>query len=129
MSTPSESLSFLISSRFSRNTVFFQSEFFIVRDKTYLVSSLTPGQMSACLGQKELKISNVFLPKRYSAFSFIYLCIALPLFSSAYGALRPPYLNSPDGSSPGPLGDCITPSRVTLVVTMIFRMLFFGTNI
>src|SRR5256885_13480012 len=48
--------------------------------------------------------------------------MASPNESSMTLACHPPYLNPPDGSSSGPPGACMTPSIVTNVVVMIFRI-------
>src|SRR5215216_2412704 len=117
-SKPSVFLSFWISARLLRKTEFFQSDFVTVLDMTYFVISLIPGQMSSCSGQKEAKISNVFLPKRRFAGFFCCSSRTLSTTSSKYGALQPPYLKS---SSPPP-GACMTPSNVINDETIIFLM-------
>ena len=48
--------------------------------------------------------------------------MASPNESSMTFACHPPYLNPPDVSSTGPPGACMTPSIVTKVVVMIFRI-------
>src|SRR5512145_2053920 len=45
-----------------------------------------------------------------------------PPRSSKCGTTQPPYLKLPSVSSCGPPGACMTPSRVTNVRTIIFRM-------
>src|SRR3990172_13036887 len=125
MSEPFEFLSFSISAKLFRKTEFFQSDFFMVLDMTYFVTSLIPGQKSACSGQYEAKISNVFLPKRRSA-GFVCFSMTLSTTSSKYGALQPPYLKPPNVSSSGPPGACTTPSNVINDKTIIFLMLFYS---
>src|SRR5262245_27412938 len=114
-----------MSSTLLRKTQFFQSVLFItiVLDITYFVTSLTPGQRSPWVGQKEATNSKVFLPRRRSA-DFMCFCMNSPAASSAsakYGALQPPYLKPPAVSSTPP-GACMTPSNVINSKTIIFLM-------
>src|ERR1700722_309730 len=46
-----------------------------------------------------------------------------PSAVSKCGAVQPPSAKPPVGSSPGPPGACMTPSRLVNVATMILRML------
>jgi hypothetical protein len=92
--TPINLLSFSISATLLMKTQFCQSDFSRVFDSTYLVTSLTLGQYSACSGRKDSNILNVFLPNRRSA-GCICFCITLPETSSLWGTVQPPYLKPP----------------------------------
>src|SRR5690606_8715100 len=58
------------------------------------------------------------LPSSRSNGSAIMPMIASPVSLLAYGALQPPCLNPPLGSSSGPPGACITPSSETCALTI-----------
>src|SRR3989344_4627894 len=102
--------------------------FFIEFEATYFVILLICGHPSVCLGQYEANISKVFLPRRRSYFPAISFAINFPKKSKKKGALPPPYLKSPEVSSSGPPGACITPSSVIKVNTIIFLIIFLNNN-
>src|SRR5579859_2127403 len=123
-SGPSCCLSFLISATVSpfKKTVGFQSCEVSVFEATYFVTSLIPGHCSACCGQYDANISNVFRPSNKSNGLLICSPITFPKNSSKYGAVQPPYVKPPLVSSSGPPGACMTPSSVIKVTTMILRI-------
>src|SRR5215469_9938937 len=94
----------------------------MVFEATYFVAGLTPGQMSACCGQYAAQISKVLRPNNRSNGMFICLFMTVPVTSSAYGAVHPPYAKPPLVSSSGPPGACMTPSRETNSRTITFLM-------
>src|SRR5215211_1326559 len=108
---------------------FFQSSLVSVFEATYFFALLIPAATGSPLvftyGQCAANISYVFLPSNKSKVLFICLSITLPRKSSKYPATQPPCLNPPVGSSSGPPGACITPSRDMNERTISFLILYF----
>src|SRR5437588_7940148 len=76
-SGPSEFLTLSISATLVKNFTLLQSDLVTVLDKTYLVTSLTPGHWSACWGQYDSNILKVFRPSSRSAGASCF-CITPP---------------------------------------------------
>ena len=96
---------------------------FSVRDTTYfgmLLSMSLNGPPA--LFQCGRRSSYVRRPSSNAPVVCMPSAASLPVSSSAYGTLQPPCLNPPRRSSSGRPGACMTPSRVTLLKTMIFVM-------
>src|SRR5512142_2836556 len=92
----------------------------MVFEATYLVAVLTPGQSFACCGQYDAQISKVLRPNNRSNGRFICLLRSVPRIGSEYGAIHPPYAKPPLGSSSGPPGAWMTPSREICSSTITF---------
>src|SRR5512142_1617107 len=97
----------------------------MVLEATYLVAESTPGQSSACWGQYDAQISKVLRPNNRSNGMFICLPRTVSRIGSEYGLVHPPYAKPPLGSSSGPPGACMTPSREICSSTITFLMTDF----
>src|SRR5512138_179705 len=97
----------------------------LVFEATYLVAVLTPVHSSACCGQNGSQMSKVVRPNNRSNGRFICLLRTVPPISSEYGLIHPPYAKPLLGSSSGPPGAWITPSREICSSTIIFLMTEF----
>src|SRR5205814_10082380 len=78
-----------------KNTEGCHSEEVMVFEATYLVSVLTPGQMSPCCGQNAAQISKVLRPNNRSIGMSNIFFTAAPIASSPKDAAHPPYPNPP----------------------------------
>src|SRR5271168_3807025 len=85
-------------------------------DTTYLGDELIAEAIalagSVWSGQKPRKISNVLRPNRNALAWLLSSLMNAPTAASANGACQPPWVKASLGSSSGPPGACITPSRV-----------------
>src|SRR5215210_2077714 len=131
ISGPSCSFILLISFKTSSpltSSELLQSSFVSVFEATYFFALLNLVANGSSLvftyGQCAANISYVFLPSNKSKGLLICLSITLPRKSSKYPATQPSCLKPPVGSSSGPPGACITPSRDMNERTISFLILF-----
>src|SRR5215204_1561254 len=130
ISGPSSPFIFLISSKTSPliSSELLQSSFVSVFEATYFFALLNLVANGSLLlftyGQCAANISYVFLPSNKSKGLLICLSITLPRKSSRYPTIQPSCLKPPVGSSSGPPGACITPSRDMNERTISFLILF-----
>src|SRR3954453_5170792 len=68
-------------------------------------------------------MSNVLRPNRNAVAWLLSSTTNSPTAGSANGACQPPWLKASLGSSSGPPGACITPSRVRNVCTVSFMVM------
>src|ERR1700749_4942990 len=99
--------------------VLFQSAEVSVFDATYFGRALRGAAIgssgSVTRGQCAAKISYVLRPSRNASASAKNSLTAAPKSSSQKANDQPPCSKPPEGSSVGPPGACITPSRVRKV--------------
>src|SRR5215213_5452837 len=130
ISGPSCSFILLISFKTSplTSSELLQSSFVSVFEDTYFFALLNLVANGSSLvftyGQCAANISYVFLPSNKSKGLLICFSNTVPRKSSRYPTIQPSCLKPPVGSSSGPPGACITPSRDMNERTISFLILF-----